>query len=887
MDRERIDGAGPDGDDDTLEPNRLADTAEISSDEMPESQEIAPQESQPRQPVLGDYVLLGRLGAGGMGRVFKARHRRMERLVALKVLPPSAMKDTGAVKRFHREVTAAAKLFHPNIVAAFDAGEQNGIHYLVMEYVDGHPLSKLIEMHGPLPAEKAADYIIQAGRGLEYSHSRGMVHRDVKPSNLMIDREGTVKILDMGTARFGDGSGTDLTKAGVIMGTVDYMSPEQARAPADIDQRTDIYSLGCTLYYLLIGRAMYAGDLIQTLLAHAQSPIPSIRDERPDVPEWMETIFRRMVAKLPEQRYETVAEVIADLEESGASNAPPDGSTAAAAGASSWMTGPAQVGPAQTGPAQADATQADPGQADPARIRSGASIRREPAVGIDFGTSFCTVAYLDQDGTPQTLLDSRGQAHTPSMLMIDGMNVLVGAKARKSLDRQPDKTAWDIKRSIGLPLHEKLLGENRYPPEALAGILLAKVLEEARSRIGDFRRAVISVPAHFDEVRRKSIQDAGYIAGLQTVDIMNEPLAAAVALGFAHDFLKPPGKSEQAVRMLVIDLGGGTLDATVMEVDESEFRELATDGDSRLGGRDWDERLVELVAERCVKTWGYDPRRNPGTRCRLALNCERAKILMSDHQLVSIDCRLDSGTGQIELRRAEFEQATVDLTERFGDVVCRAIEMAGLDWPRIDRVLLTGGATRMPMISLAVRRLAGRKLSVAQGGRDGVAQGAALFAGARRERAAGRTPAFRATTVNSRSLGVVGINRRSGRKHNAVLIPRNTPLPASSKSTFKTQRAGQESVVVHIVQGEEDEPDACTPIGRCVIENLPADLPAGSPVTVEFQYAANGRLTVFVESDATGYRATKEITRSSGLSNSGLSRWREWVETVILCSNFF
>ena len=192
----------------------------------------------------------------------------------------------------------------------------------------------------------------------------------------------------------------------------------------------------------------------------------------------------------------------------------------------------------------------------------------------------------------------------------------------------------------------------------------------------------------------------------------------------------------------------------------------------------------------------------------------------------------------------------------------------------------------MPMIRQAVLQAAKRKLAITEADTDAVAHGAALVAGARRARQRGQEPAFRVATVNSHSLGVVGLNRRTGRRHNAILIPRNTQLPVTSKSTFKTQRQGQESVVVQIIQGEDGDPDACTPIGKCVIETLPEDLPAGSLVHVEFQYAANGRLTVYVESADTGYRATKEIERSAGLSNQALTRWREWVETIMLCSNF-
>lgn len=269
--------------------------------------------------VLGNYVVLDRLGRGGMALVFKAQHRRMQRIVALKVLPPEMIDSEEAVQRFQQEVKAVARLSHPNIVTAYDADEANGIHFLVMECVEGENLLTLVREYGPFPPGKAIACILQAARGLEYAHQQGIIHRDIKPSNLLLDKRGTIKILDMGLARvrhpLAMGEDVEFVQAGYVLGSVDYMSPEQTVDMKATDHRSDIYSLGCTLFYLLAGRTMYRGEtFVQRVIAHREHPIPSLRQVRPDIPEGLETVFRKMVAKKPKDRHQSMTEVIGDLQ---------------------------------------------------------------------------------------------------------------------------------------------------------------------------------------------------------------------------------------------------------------------------------------------------------------------------------------------------------------------------------------------------------------------------------------------------------------------------------------------------------------------------------------------------------------------------------------------
>jgi len=270
--------------------------------------------------VLGNYIVLEKIGAGGMGVVYKARQRRMKRDVALKVLPEALTQSESALARFHREVEAAAKLQDNNIAVAFDADEADGVHFLAMEFVDGPNLSQYVKQHGPLPLPHALALCLQAARGLKHAHDQGVVHRDIKPGNLMVDQQGTLKILDMGLAHLAvdtDGSQDveELTQSGRVMGTVDYMAPEQAVDAKRADNRADIYSLGCTLYYLISGKPLSPeGSLTQKLLWHQTEEIPPLSSFSEDVNETLDAVALKMLGKKPDDRQESMAEVILQLE---------------------------------------------------------------------------------------------------------------------------------------------------------------------------------------------------------------------------------------------------------------------------------------------------------------------------------------------------------------------------------------------------------------------------------------------------------------------------------------------------------------------------------------------------------------------------------------------
>lgn len=308
--------------------------------------------------LLGKYRLLSHLGSGGMSSVYLAEHRLMRRRVAIKVLPRANIVGTSHLERFHREAQAVAALDHRNIVRAYDVDQEGDVHFLVMEYVSGRSLHEIVTTEGPLAPIAAAEYVRQAAEGLQQAHKAGMVHRDIKPGNLLLDDRGTIKILDLGLARFFDEKDeSSVTKRHdeKVLGTADYLSPEQALDSHTVDVRSDIYSLGCTLYYLLVGHPPFPeGTLANRLLAHQTKQPATIPTLRPEVPPGLVAIVEKMMAKHPDDRFQTARDAANALSDWLSQN-----------GGETWAEMNPVLGPAGGPPNQATFIQPIPGPAAP------------------------------------------------------------------------------------------------------------------------------------------------------------------------------------------------------------------------------------------------------------------------------------------------------------------------------------------------------------------------------------------------------------------------------------------------------------------------------------------------------------------------------------------
>jgi serine/threonine protein kinase len=305
LDRLRTDNALPE------EPGPLAD-ALIQGGLLTNFQAECLLQGRWRRFALGKYKVLERLGSGGMGSVYLCEHTLMRRRVAIKVLPENSSRDPASLERFYREARAVAALDHPNIVKAYDIDQDQSLHFLVMEHVDGSNLQDVVAVSGPLEPVRAAHYVRQAALGLDHAHQKGLVHRDVKPGNLLLDRTGVVKVLDLGLARFFHDDADNLTRKFEehVLGTADYVAPEQAQDSHDVDIRADIYGLGATFYYLLTGHTVFPeGTVAQKLIWHQIKKPKPVTADRTDVPHELLAVLETMMAKLPAERYQTPAEV--------------------------------------------------------------------------------------------------------------------------------------------------------------------------------------------------------------------------------------------------------------------------------------------------------------------------------------------------------------------------------------------------------------------------------------------------------------------------------------------------------------------------------------------------------------------------------------------------
>lgn len=490
------------------------------------------------------------------------------------------------------------------------------------------------------------------------------------------------------------------------------------------------------------------------------------------------------------------------------------------------------------------------------------------AVGIDLGTTYSSLAHVTASGQPVIVPNAEGELLTPSVVAFTDSSVLVGRDALREALADPSRAVLHVKRQMGNPRWRFKVDGETYTPESISALILKKLKQDAELHIGPVHRAVITVPAYFDDARRKATEDAGTIAGLEVIDIVNEPTAGALAYGLGHS-------AEDGV-FLVYDLGGGTFDVTVIEKRGKEFITLATDGDVELGGKDWDDRLVGHLAEKFAEEFGDDPRHNPQALAYLSISAEEAKRTLSRRETTTVPVSYKGHWGNYELTRSELESLTEDLMAVTQLTTEMVLEEAGVTWEGVSRIIPTGGSTRMPMVQGLLERMSGKDVKLEVPVDEAVAAGAAIHAAIcalgsdepiRELSAAAAEELGRIKTVDvaAHALGLIIKDAQTLQYRNDVLIPRNSRLPISVTKTYQTSQAGQQKILLQVVQGDARDPEANITIGQVQVRGLPAGRPAGQIVKVTYSYDRKGRIHVSAEDTETGRTVAAEITREGAL----------------------
>jgi molecular chaperone DnaK len=502
-----------------------------------------------------------------------------------------------------------------------------------------------------------------------------------------------------------------------------------------------------------------------------------------------------------------------------------------------------------------------------------------PPVGIDLGTTFSAVAHLDSDGRPWTILNSDGDLTTPSVVYFDKSGAIVGKEAVAAGEFEPDRLAQFAKRDIGEAAFSKEIRGQRLPAEVLQAVILKKLKRDAELKLGEIKKVVITVPAFFNEPCRKATQDAGRLAGLEVLDIINEPTAAAISFGIQQGFLSDDGSSSRQEKILIYDLGGGTFDVTLMDIDGKKFTALASAGDVYLGGVDWDDRLVIHLAEAFQIEHRVDLLADPIARQMLLQKAAETKHSLSTRESVTVFLGFEGRRLKHEVTRATFEELTADLLDRTLMTVQKLMREAQIEFKDLTRLLLVGGSTRMPAVTEMLERETGLQADRSLSPDESVAHGAAIYAGLLMKTGAERINGMSVTNVSSHDLGILGVERETGRKRRSTMIPRNTQLPVKVRKTFPTLRDNQRSVEVNVIEGGDSSGNNSTAIGKCQVKGLPENLPAKTPVQVTFKYGSDGRLTVQASLPTIGKDAEMTIQRAAGLSEETIAKWLDLVES--------
>jgi serine/threonine protein kinase len=818
-----------------------------------------------KNPIFGEYVILDRIGAGGMGQVYRARHRTMDREVAVKILPRRLSQDPFAVERFYSEVRAQARLMHPNIVTAFDAGchtaGRHQVHYLVMELIHGESLASRIASQGPMSTAEVLAILKQASAALEYAHSMGIVHRDIKPGNMMLTHAGVLKILDFGLAVLRDMQNTSESGTNQLMGTVEFMSPEQINTPELVDHRSDLYSLGATIFYLLTGRPMFTGEAVQTALAQVNRKPPALYEVRSDIDLRLDSVFQSLVAKDVADRCQSAHELLDKLYSLNLiEKITPPVSTRKGNG----LPGISLERPTSLGRG------------------TSTSLRSFAPIGIELGMLYSRVSYINSEFKVEEIPIDGESLELRNMLYSDHERVSIGSAAVEQRIQHPDQIFYGLQRWYGLPLLERPFGGRRVPPEVLVASVIRQLAVSARRKQPNASHAVVTIPGCYDQMHRISTKAACEIAGVEVLQLLDKPLAAALAhVEIESRLAQARGDQAYQRNMLVVMIGGSACEAAVIRADTMRTQTLSLVGDWKRGMLRWHDRATKRLAGLIEKQYGFSARDNLSLASQLQRTMERAIEKLQQTPIVPFAVDLPKGRFESALRRDSIQQWVEDLAGDCTIYANEAIKRSGIDPHEIDTVLMIGDVRWLTNIQDQLKGLVKPGANLVPMGSADLARGAAIQARLLMPPIDPKAPSAHGATTYD--LGIV-IQEENGPTPPKILIPKDTPFGYQVSKTLRFTREGRPQPTLQFIEGTRLGASTWNRLSQVDLQSCFEGRTTADPLQLRIEVDESGVWTGTVTWLAGNKQWVAPPLGEAVMDPVSKRQWRDWLESIMLCN---
>ena len=746
-----------------------------------------------------------------------------------------------------------------------------------MEYVDGMTLTNMVATRGPLSVGEAASIIRQASMGLLHAHRAGIIHRDVKPGNIMRSNDGTVKVLDLGLARISTAglvshhaptsgnqasgsSSKDEVNArpakGRLVGTLSFMSPEQLEDADSADSRSDIYSLGATLYFLLTGQPPFTGEYLEQVYGHRHGEIPDLMQVRRDVDMQFANLFRRMMAKTPTARYTSLDEVIEDLGEYADKTNEPQ-----------WLTEFAMRQPIGEGSTF---------------VGGSTSAHIANVLAFDLGMFYAAAAEASPLGGVN-LLYAGGEKRSLFRMSIgsDGNQLFFGEEAMKRRATQSKTLIHCLQMYIGKKQVERTIAGRKCPPEVLLSLLLKRLARNAWNLDGMPAAVAITIPSSYDQLHRHSILQAAQMAGLKTVRLIDRSVAAAQSLllppasDAAHDDVTTTSlDTTNDQRILFLGLTGQGTDAAVFHRDASRMKQISTAGHWNTGTLPWLQRLVDMAAVAFQQQYQFDPRKS-AQAARLQIACETAMHSLMLMPTVKVTLEIGGVNQSVTLVRAEWLKACEDLIYDVRKTIKSACHYASLSRKRIDRIVTLGPLLRLNEIRSEILRGLNEEIIVQVVDRTDVARGAAACLAS--ELPGRGSIAMPPQSVTSQTIGIL-VEAAQGRRRIMPIVPRGTALPARTNRRL-TVGDTQETMTLSLVETAGIKRDDWHSLGRYDFKIDPVAHGEQSRIRmIGFEVNVNGMLVVRAQTPGMPGSTRLGTLPKPMLDEEEVAFWTRWVD---------